>query len=87
MDERIDEGVLRWFGYVVRRENDRIAKRSYVGVCDGNRSVVRPQKRWIDTVKERLRKRDLGVRQARRRVNDRSVLLGFLGGVARRMNP
>ena len=25
VDEKIDEGVLRWFGHVERRENDRIA--------------------------------------------------------------
>ena len=30
LDERIDEGVLRWFGHM---ENDRIPKRVYVGVC------------------------------------------------------
>ena len=30
-DERIDEGALRWFGNVERIENDRIAKRVYVG--------------------------------------------------------
>ena len=27
IDERIDEGVLRWFGHVERMEKDRIAKR------------------------------------------------------------
>ena len=31
VDEKIDEGVLRWFGHVERMENDRIAKRVYVG--------------------------------------------------------
>ena len=55
--ERIDEGVLRWFGHVVRMERDRIAKRVYVGECAGSRSVDRLWKRWIDTVKEFLRKR------------------------------
>ena len=29
--ERIDEGILRWFGYEERMENDRTAKRVYVG--------------------------------------------------------
>ena len=34
LDERIDEGVQRWFGHVVERmEGDRIAKRVYVGEC------------------------------------------------------
>ena len=27
VDERVDEGVIRWFGHVKRMENDRIAKR------------------------------------------------------------
>ena len=31
VDERIDERILRWFGHVERMENDRFAKRAYVG--------------------------------------------------------
>ena len=49
-------------------ENDRIAKRVYVGECAGGRLVVRPQKRWIDTVKGCVRKRSLDVGQVRRMV-------------------
>ena len=30
-DERIDEGVLSWFGHVERMERDMITKRVYVG--------------------------------------------------------
>ena len=30
----------------------KIAKRVYVGECAGSRSVGRPRKRWIDTMKE-----------------------------------
>ena len=30
VNEMIDEGVFRWFGQVMRMENDRIAKRVYV---------------------------------------------------------
>ena len=33
VNEKIDEGVLRWFGHVERMENNRIAKRVYVGEC------------------------------------------------------
>ena len=53
-------------------ESDKIAKRVYVGVCAGNHSVGSPWKRWIDTVKECIRKRGLDARQARRMVQDRS---------------
>ena len=54
-------------------ENDKTAKRVYVGVHAGSRSVGRPQKRWTDTVKECLKNRCLDVRQARRMVLDRTL--------------
>ena len=74
LNERIDEGVLRCFGHVERMERDRIAKKVYVGECAGNRSVGRPRKRWIDTMKECLKKRGLDIGQARRMVQDRSEI-------------
>ena len=33
VDERIDEGVLRWFSHVERLGKDRNAKRVYAGEC------------------------------------------------------
>ena len=69
VDEKIDEGVLRWFGHV---------ERVYVGECAGSRSVGMPRKRWIDTVKECLKKKGLDVRQARRMVHDMMVWRGFV---------
>ena len=62
VDECIDEGVLWWFSHVERMENGRIVKRVYMGECACSRSVGRAWKRWIDTVKECLRKRCLGIR-------------------------
>ena len=67
LDEKIDEGILRCFGHVERVENGRIAKRIYVRECAGSRSVGRPRKRWIDTLKDCLKKMGLDARQARRR--------------------
>ena len=90
VDEMI-EGVLWWFGHVERRENDRIAESIYIEECAGNHAVGRPWKRWIDIVKDCLRKRGLDVRQARKRVQNRNVWLGLVRGnvwgVARLMNP
>ena len=91
LDERIDEVILWWFGYVERMERDRIVKKVYVGECAGSHSVGRPRNRWIDTMKDCLKKRGLDVRQARRVVQDSSGWLRFVrgnaGGVARGMNP
>ena len=71
LNEMVDEGVIRWFGHVERIERDRIAKRIYVGECAGSSSLGRLRKKWIDTVKECLKKRGLDVRQAKRMVQDR----------------
>ena len=46
VDERIDEGVLWWFGHVERMEKDMIVKRVYVEECAGRSSVGKPWKRW-----------------------------------------
>ena len=45
IDERIDEGVLRWFRHVERMGRDWIAKKVYVGECVSSRSVGRSQNR------------------------------------------
>ena len=68
VEERNYEGVLWWFGYLERMEKDRITKSVYVGVCAGSHSVGRLRNRWIDTVKDCVRKRSLDVSQARRMV-------------------
>ena len=79
LDKKIDEGVLGWFGHVENMERDRIV---YVGECAGSRSVSTPQKRWMDTVKECLKKRVLDIRQERRIVQDRIEWWGFVRGNA-----
>ena len=58
---------------------DRIAKRVYVGKCVLSSSVGRSRKRWMDTVKECLKKKGFDVRHARRMVQDRSEWWGFEG--------
>ena len=68
-------------------EGDMIAKRVYVGVCTDSCSVGRPRKRWIDTMKECLKKRGLDVRQARRMLQDRSDWWGNGWGMVRWMSP
>ena len=77
LDERIDEGCFPAVRHVERMENDKIAKKVYVGEWVGSLSVDRSQKRWIDTMKDCLKKRSLDIRQARRMVHDRSEWRGF----------
>ena len=84
VDKKIDGCILRWFGHVEMMEND---KSVCVGVCGSSRSVGRPRKRWIDTMKDCLKKRGLDVRQARRMGRDRIACRGFLRGNAWGVSP
>ena len=61
----------------MKEMENKIAKRVYVGESAGSRSVGIPRKRWIVTVKDRLKKRGLDVRQAKRMVHDRRVWRGL----------
>ena len=72
-DQRIDEGVIQWFGHVERMGNDRIAKIIYVRESAGIRPVGRRRERWTEAVKVCLKKRGSEVRQTRKMVNVRSV--------------
>ena len=65
LDEKMDEGVLRWFGHVERMENNRIAKGVYVGECAGSRSVGRPRKRRINIMKDCLKKKKFGCQKSK----------------------
>ena len=44
----IEEDVLHWFSHVERMENDRIAKRLYVGEFAGSSSAGQPRKEEVD---------------------------------------
>ena len=70
--ERIDQGVLRWFGHVERMGEDRLVRRVYDSNVRGARSRGRPRKCWIDGVQETLERKGLGIQEARVCVQDRS---------------
>ena len=46
----------------------------------GSHPVGRQRMKWIDTVKECLKERDIDVREPRRMVQDKSQWRGFVGG-------
>ena len=52
-NERIDEGVLQWFGQLERMEIDKIAKRVYVRKHSGSRSVSMTREKWVDSVQKK----------------------------------
>ena len=46
--EMIEEGVFLWFSHLERMDNDRIAKKVYVGERTGSRSASLQRKEEVD---------------------------------------
>ena len=56
-----------------RMERDSIVKKVYVGENAASYSVSRSWKRWIDTIKEGLKKRSFYIRKIRIGINGRGL--------------
>ena len=72
VSQRIDQGVLRWFGHVERMGDERMAKRVYESGVRGIRKRGRPRKCWMDGVKEVLARKGLSIQEAKISVQDRN---------------
>jgi len=70
--ERMDQGVLRWFGHVERMGGERLVRRVYDSDARGMRGRGRPRKCWIDGTKEVMRRKGLDIQEARVCVQDRN---------------
>jgi hypothetical protein len=65
----IKKGRLRWLGHVERMSEERAVKRLYQNIPEGSRNVGRPRLRWMDHVREDLRR--MGVTNWRIRAHRR----------------
>ena len=72
MNQRIDQGVLRWFGHVEIMGDERIAKKVYESEVRGVRGRGRPRKCWPDGVKEVLARKGLNIQEEKVSVQDRN---------------
>ena len=53
---KIKKGRFRWLGHVERMSEERVVKRLYQNTPEGSRSVGRRRLRWMDHVREDLRR-------------------------------
>ena len=81
VSQRIDQGVLRWFGHVQRMGDERMAKRVYESDVRGVRRRGRPRKCWMDGVKEVLARKGLTIQEAKVSVQDRNEWRSICRGV------
>ena len=59
ISKKVQEGRLRWYGHLLRREEDHVGKRTMEMEVNGRRRRGRPRKRWKDCVGEDLRVKGL----------------------------
>ena len=72
LEEHLRQKRLRWFGHIVRRDEEVEIKKLLELKTEGQRKRGRPVKRWIDVVEEDMKKRgvvqqDAGDREGWRR--------------------
>lgn len=65
--EKIHEARLRWYGHVMRREDEYVGKKLMKMKPQGRRKRGRPKRRWIDGVKNGMEARGLTDEMTQRR--------------------
>ena len=77
---RVERSVLRWYGHIERMNGEWVAKRVYDSEVGGRRGRGRPNRVWMDGVKEALNKRGWTLEQAREVVDDRAEWKRLVNG-------
>ena len=65
---------LKWYGHVLRREDEYVSKRVMVIEVPGKRRRGRPKRRWLDNIKNDLSERELSGEEAQDRVQWRHTI-------------
>ena len=78
--EEVERHRLRWYGHVMRMEEDKKPKKYLVWKPEGRRPVGIPRKRWIEGIEKALGKRGTSLNEVEqeRRYEDRENWRNFL---------
>ena len=74
VSKKVQEARLRWFGHVVRGEEDSCERRTMEMEADGRRRRGRPRMRWRDCVAADSREKNLDLRVAGDRLRWRRLI-------------
>ena len=59
LSKKVQESRLKWYGHVLRSEDEYVGKRVMGMEVPGKRRRGRPKRRWLDSIKNDLSEREL----------------------------
>ena len=59
ISKKVQESRLKWYGHVLRREDEYVGKRVVAMEVPGKRRRGRPKRRWMDTIGNDLSQKEL----------------------------
>ena len=74
MSKKVQESRLKWYGPVLRREEEYVGNSVMVTEVPGKRRRVRTKRRWLDDIKKHLSERELSREEAQDRVQWRRLI-------------
>ena len=81
VSQRIDQGVLRWFGHVERMRDERMAKRVHESDVRGVGRRGMSRNCWMDGVREMLAIKGLNIQEMKVSLEDRNEWRSICRGV------
>ncbi len=54
LSKKVQESMLKWYGHVLRREDEYVGKRVMGMEVPGKRRRGRPKRRWLDSIRNDL---------------------------------
>ena len=73
MHRKIQEKRLRWYGHILRRDEDHIIRRATNMKVEGRRKQGQPRRKWMDCVREDLEENQLRTEDAADRLRWKHV--------------
>ena len=74
ISKKVQESRLKWYGHVLRREEEYVGKSVMVMEVPGKRRRRRPKRRWLDNIKKDLSERELSGEEVQYRVLGRRLI-------------
>ena len=74
ISKKVQESRLKWYGHVLRREDEYVGKRVMGMEVPGKKRRGRPKRRWMDTIGNDLSEKELSREDTQDRAKWRSLI-------------